>query len=239
MSVRIMSAIFEIELADLPYQKGGKKRKAKASTCKLLLLAIADHANDEGESAYPGYVRLKRKTALSPQGIADTLDALKQNNMIAVGAEPSKIGTNNYAINMDALIKADSSHLSKDTQATRQGRLKPLEHNHPLTTIKPERDSIATKLAELQGGGLNSMDAQRISEWKASHTDEWITKAIQTAKDAGARSSAYVDRILIGWEANGYPKTREQLISERRASRPAPKETTSEMIDRVLGGING
>jgi DnaD/phage-associated family protein len=105
--------------------------------------------------------------------------------------------------------------------------------------IKQERDMAATQLAELQGGGLNSMDAQRISEWKANHTDEWITKAIQTAKDAGARSSAYVDRVLIGWEANGYPKTREQLVSERRASRPAPKESMADMIDRVLGATNG
>lgn len=88
-----------------------------------------------------------------------------------------------------------------------------------LLSTELQIDIVATKLSELQGGGMKSTDADRLREWKSNHSDEWILKAIQTASDNGAKSSAYVDRILIGWEANGYPKTRRQIVTELKASR--------------------
>lgn len=97
---------------------------------------------------------------------------------------------------------------------------------------------IARKLAELQGGGLKGTDADYISVWMEKHENKWILKAITTASDNGARSARYVDRVLIGWEANGYPKTREELVRERKASRPhttGRAESMADMIDRVLG----
>ena len=121
MSVKLMSAIFETEFFDLPYQKDGEERRAKASTCKLLLLAIADHANDYGESSYPGYERLTKKTALSRQGIADTLDALEQNGILQISERESRLHTNNYTIKLSAFPCLDvqdpkvveSSHLTR------------------------------------------------------------------------------------------------------------------------------
>jgi len=133
MSIGVMSLIFRAELSDLPYEKDGKKRNAKASTVKLILLAYADHANDEGEGAYPGYDKLEVKTALSRQGIADTLEAIKQNDFMALEGI-SKLGTNSYKISKSklySLVKPldsdESSHLTQPSQAT---RLKP-SLNHP------------------------------------------------------------------------------------------------------------
>ena len=142
MSVKLMSAIFETEFFDLPYQKDGEERRAKASTCKLLLLAIADHANDYGESSYPGYERLTKKTALSRQGIADTLDALEQNGILQISERESRLHTNNYTIKLSAFPCLDvqdpkvieSSHLTTTGQATLQTFVKPLDSNHQLTT---------------------------------------------------------------------------------------------------------
>lgn len=51
MSVRIMSMVFENQ--DL------------SSTEKLIMLALADHANDEGKSIYPSQNRLSKKTGLA------------------------------------------------------------------------------------------------------------------------------------------------------------------------------
>ena len=128
MSIKLMSAIFETEFRDLEYIKDGDERKAKASTCKLLLLAIADHANDYGESAYPGYDKLEIKTALSRQGIADTICALVSNGIMSVKEEPSKLGTNDYVINIESFPKmTESSHLTSTSQATRLGAVKPLD----------------------------------------------------------------------------------------------------------------
>lgn len=102
MSVNLMSAIFETEFFDLQDEKGNV---TKASTAKLVLLAMADHANDEGEGAYPSVARLCRKTALSEQTIRNTFDALKHNGIIALDGK-SKYGTNNHTINTKSFPKA-------------------------------------------------------------------------------------------------------------------------------------
>jgi hypothetical protein len=102
MSVKVTTLVFDAEMQDLPYTKDGEQRNAKASTVKLIMLAYADHANDDGESAYPGYSRLEVKTALSRQGIADTLEAITQNGLMSLTGV-SKRHTNSYQINMTKL----------------------------------------------------------------------------------------------------------------------------------------
>jgi hypothetical protein len=103
MSIKIMSAIFETEFKDLPLPLDcgeEKPRLAKASSLKLVLLALADHANDEGESAYPGLTKLERKTGMSRQGVIDILSALRYNGLIDWKESASKLGTNNYTIHL-------------------------------------------------------------------------------------------------------------------------------------------
>jgi hypothetical protein len=146
MSVKLMATIFMADIQDLIYHKDGEDRRAKASTVKLMLLAYADHANDDGEAAYPGYTRLERKTALSRQGISDTLEAITQNNFMTLTGVSNK-GTNSYQMNielLESLVKPldqpkkelvkpldypQSSHLTSASQAT---GLKP-----SITTSKP------------------------------------------------------------------------------------------------------
>lgn len=60
----------------------------------------------------------------------------------------------------------------------------------------------------------NSQTASMVGEWIAEHTEEWIVKAIQ--KGVG-KNQNYVDKILISWKANGYPKTRQEQIDAARA----------------------
>jgi DNA replication protein DnaD len=47
-------------------------------------------------------------------------------------------------------------------------------------------------------------------------------EAIEVAKEKGARSEKYVDKVLIGWEANGYPRTREEQVQAAKKS-PVPQ----------------
>lgn len=177
MSIKLMSAIFETEFRDLPYTKDGEEHKAKASTCKLLLLAIADHANDYGESAYPGYDRLEIKTALSRQGIADTLQALTQNGLLSISDKPSRLQTNNYTIILSSLptlkneIIDESSHLTDTSQATLLGRVKPLDPNHQLTIIKTPNISFSN----LQGieASIYAGRPTTQEDINASNKDTW------------------------------------------------------------------
>lgn len=154
MSVRVMSLVFDATIDDMKYKKDGEDRTAKGSTIKLLLLAYADHSNDEGEGAYPGYTRLEVKTSLSRQGIADTIEAIKQNNL-AVFTGKSKLHTNSYTLNLkqiktlvkplDSDITPESSHLTPPSQATLPEGVKPLDLNHPKPSLNPSIDEVVKK----------------------------------------------------------------------------------------------
>lgn len=148
MSIEIMSAIFETEFpGDFEYEKNGQKRTAKASTAKLLLLAIADHCNDDG-IAYPGLSRLEVKTALSRQGVLDTIKALKYNGILQVVGVKDKHKTNMYQLNLrffkptmkdmpQQVYGGVVKPLDQGSQATLPAVVKPLGLNHHLTIIKP------------------------------------------------------------------------------------------------------
>jgi len=145
MSIKLMSAIFETEFPDFLINANGEK--TKASTAKLVLLAIADHANDEGESAYPGLRRIERKTGLSRQGIIDTIDSLKFNGLLSVSDEPSRIGTNNYTIVTSAYPSLGGTPgvlvqwVVEGGQPSVPPPVNPLDHNHHLTIIKTSSSS--------------------------------------------------------------------------------------------------
>jgi len=189
-----MSAIFETEFRDLQYTKDGEEHKAKASTCKLLLLAIADHANDYGESAYPGYDRLEIKTALSRQGIADTLQALTQNGLLSISDKPSRLQTNNYTIILSSLptlkneIIDESSHLTDTSQATLLGRVKPLDLNHQLTIIK----TLGDKSPDL---------SKMPMDWKLAHGQEITAEDVARMEDDKRKDVANLISIGFGISA--------------------------------------
>jgi len=85
---------------------------------------------------------------------------------------------------------------------------------------KREVDSeIFIKLSELTGGGLNSNTPKFVDAWLERHESFRILEAIEIARQNKARSTKYVDEILITWEANGYPKTREEKVQERKTSK--------------------
>jgi hypothetical protein len=64
---------------------------------------------------------------------------------------------------------------------------------------------VAKQLSALTGGVLNTSTAPMISDWLAVHPVAWVVKAIEKAKGAKGTSAPYVDRILQGWNAHGYP----------------------------------
>ncbi len=103
--------------------------------------------------------------------------------------------------------------LKKGSASPREASPSPHEGKKELFKNLDERfGRIAQNLAELTGGGLNSSSADLINTWLAKHTEAWILKAIEMAKEKGARHPNYVDKILIGWEANDSPKSRDEKV---------------------------
>lgn len=108
MSVNLMSIVFKAPITDLRTDKG---MVVSASTCAFVLLALADNANENGESIYPSIATLCKKTKLSEPTVIKAINALRTAGILElVGA--SRLRTNQYNINIEKLI-----HFS-DTKAT-------------------------------------------------------------------------------------------------------------------------
>lgn len=73
MSVRLMGAVFELEIS---------------ASEKLVLLAMADHARDDGTGCYPSIETLARKTSQSRRGVQKIMRKLEDKRGLIV---PSKM----------------------------------------------------------------------------------------------------------------------------------------------------
>jgi DnaD/phage-associated family protein len=128
------------------------------------------------------------------------------------------------------------------TQSQRQGDRESVEESIKKQTKKQEdeRDSpdrqIFTALESLIGP-LNSNTPKFVDTWLEEHSVEWILKAIKITRDNNARSLKYIDEILIGWEANGYPKTREEKVQSRKQGNKHLEPKAFEGVREFLKGV--
>ena len=278
MSIKLMSAIFATKFRDL---KDATGHVTKGSTAKFVLLALADHADDQGKGAYPGLTRMECKTALTRKTIVNALDALKFNGMISLVGR-SKFNTSNYTILTQALPGTVENGVTstppmvaplhqdgvastpllvvplhqdgvvstppmvepvhQDGVASTLPMVAPVHLNRPLTTLKPsiEIDSEFKKIwneLEQACGAVPPDTTRLINVWLEKHTPERIIQAIGVARDKGARSPKYVDQVLITWERNGYPPTREEQVLAR-AFKPSANKAAVRANNALTAMLN-
>lgn len=163
MSVTLMSLVYSAHFRDIEYLHEGTKKsgekyskviKVLATNVKSVCLSLADHANDEGEGAYPSITKIESKTELSRVTVIACIKAMKQEQhgiLTYVGI--SKRGTCNYTINREKLVemtkwerqirKKNDSKATLPSKAALPEAVKPLyldskatlpepSYNHPL-----------------------------------------------------------------------------------------------------------
>jgi len=109
MSVKIMGYVFD---SGLP------------TTSKIVMLALADFANEEGESIYPSLETLSKRTGMSTRSVMRILSSLRTKGYIeSVGSRPS--GVKVYRMNVNKLTH-DSVSPPPDTESP-----PPLTQSHP------------------------------------------------------------------------------------------------------------
>ena len=144
MSINLMSAIFRTEFRDLKDEAGNT---TKASTAKFICIALADHANDEGEGAYPSIDTMAYKTNLSRTAVINALDVLKYNGILIANGT-SKRHTIDYTINKTCFSN-DSQRgvlvnlLDSGGQPTLLEGVNPLDPNRTITIH--ETDKLSPK----------------------------------------------------------------------------------------------
>lgn len=93
MSVRSMASVFEA--------------RGITPTQKLVLLALADHANDDGRSIYPSTETVCKKTNLSERSVRSTIGGLRNAGILVIVKPATANFPNEYAINFSALAAYD------------------------------------------------------------------------------------------------------------------------------------
>lgn len=221
MSINLMSAIFQTEFCDLRDDGGNV---TKASTAKLVLLAMADHANEEGEGAYPSIEKLCLKTALSEQTIRNTFDALRHNGIIALEGK-SKWGTNNHTINTKSFPKSAGKHPASLTlypvggiTGEVGGYNRSLEHNVPVipeSSITTNESSIGVPpnfgIDWQIGAGVENI--QQVDDDMARMRDA----ANLIATGTGARASEVCELVMAFQIARKKIFTTSDIKSQRKA----------------------
>lgn len=196
-----MSMVFALDLNDLTTDEG---KTVSASTCKFVLLSLADHANGDGENAYPSVTLLEKKTSLSRQTVISALNALRKAGYISQEGI-SRRGTNNYSIALDALVNTvDHVESTQLTSTSQHSLLKP-SSNHPsnLIVVGAQEKNIF-QLYEENIGPLTPMIREMLIEAESEYQFNWIEEALKIAIQANARNWRFINAVLRNWKVNGF-----------------------------------
>lgn len=150
MSVRVMSMVFEAD--------------GITSTQKLVLLALADHAADDGTSIYPSVDTIANKTCLSQAAVRKALKELRSTlGIIRIARKFTSRMPNKYAINIARLsalkrVSPDSTPEigvlpdSTQTITKKHPRLSPRSTNSSVTINEPSDSPIlsTTKTTDIK-----------------------------------------------------------------------------------------
>ena len=174
MSIKVMSAVFD----------AGGLRPAQ----KSVLLALADHANEDGNSIYPSVNRVVIKTGLSERAVRKALSELRNENLLIVVRESTQHFPTEYAINLRKLQSLKHPDLQEmhpkgsdrpapdaplDTPDLHQVPSRPAP-DAPKSSVNPKDDAekdkainagkpAATPLTAGQKHFLEAFDAKRFS----------------------------------------------------------------------------
>lgn len=103
MSTTILSRVFWTDFKDIEYNdKNGKAVKIGSSSAKLVMLALADVADDFGENSYQSFETLASKASIERRSVMRVVRGLIAHQFIRV-AGVSRYGTNDYNINLGKL----------------------------------------------------------------------------------------------------------------------------------------
>lgn len=199
MSVRIMSLVFE--------------NQELSSTEKLIMLALADHANDEGKSVYPSQGRIARKTGLARPTVNKHIQTLIGNNYLwREGYREDRSGTLEVSINIgklyegvtddDTQIKVGVTEDDRGVSSRMTGGVTEDDTNHQLT-ISFNHQSIKGLTGDL-------FDDCRIiyQELKGRMipSPSAFSVMINTFKEEGVTSEDYYNAIIEQDASGKYPR---------------------------------
>lgn len=105
MSVTVSSRVFWTEFQDLQFQQGKKTVTVSKPVAKLVMLAIADNADDFGENSWQSFETIASKASIERRSVIRVVKALMNAGYLTIGGK-SRYGTNDYKIDLTKLGRA-------------------------------------------------------------------------------------------------------------------------------------
>lgn len=127
------------------------ERSRSKKNARLLLLAIADCANDEGRQAYPSMPKLQQKTGLSERSVTNLVAELEKLGELKVSRNAGPRGCNLYTVVMTPAESAppQNLHPRKTRQAPPQNLRPTPAKSAPGTIREPSKEpSLKTHSAD-------------------------------------------------------------------------------------------
>jgi Helix-turn-helix domain len=144
------------------------------STEKLVLLAMADHAREDGTGCYPSIKRLARKTSLTRRGVQKVLRRLCEGGFAKDTGKLSRYGTVEYTIDLERGCERRSLPLPPEVRtASHPGDEQENAGRANLTTGTSElhsHESLRNK--SLTNNGIHLDSAHRHQDKKRNESDD-------------------------------------------------------------------
>ena len=218
-----------------------KHSKTKGSE-RLVLLALADNANDNGV-CWPSIATIARKANLERRYVISILKNLESVGRIQI--ERRRMGklnkSNLYTVVMrDTLPSVPEITTGSDTEDTRVVMPATPEPsiNHQLESERgdgPRPRSNVFSVYEREIGPLTPSIAEKIKLAEEIHSEEKIIEAFEIASANNARNWAYVQAILERWRAHGYGN-KSSRNSKAAESEPAGYAGIRAFMEEVENG---
>jgi hypothetical protein len=245
MSVTVMSRVFWTDLSELnATHRNGKGYSVSASTAKLILLAMADSADDFGENSFNSIDTLAQKTSLKRRSVPRVIRAMEANGYCKYRGL-SVYGTSNYSINLKKLGYAperrskvgrpktsdsgsktsDSGSKTSDSESPESSLTHPVT-NKQLDTAEmiSKRTATLTKLYWDNIGAPAPLMADLLRNAAIDYkNEEWYQPAFEAAVKSNARHWNFVEAVLKGWTEHEFG-WRPERKSQGRGATQKPTE---------------
>lgn len=217
MSAIITGRVFWTDFSELSYKnKNGKKIVVKETTAKIVMLAIADSADDFGENSYQSFETIAKKTSIQRRSVMRVVRALVAHHYLKI-AGISKYGTNTFSIENTKLGDAPRrrARIGRPKNGDSESKIGDSEsetgdsESPDPSLIPPQEEEVTFADAwTFYQNNIKStptqFEAQAFGDLVDEHGPQWVIEAAKIAVKRSARSLAYITKILDRWKSEGY-----------------------------------
>jgi hypothetical protein len=194
MSVTAMGRTFWTEFPHLSYtDKKGKQITIKATTAKIVLLAIADNSDDFGENSYQSFETLATKSSLDRRSVMRVVRALVSAGFLTV-AGISVYGTNNYSICLNKLGQAPAKRAKTGRPKSGDSEALGLKGGDPEAGSGDSDVKSGDSVTE--SGDPKSPDPSFIPPVSTLKRGDLVDGYLDLAQSPGIKRAARLDAIL-------------------------------------------